>query len=186
MNIEKISLVTDNQSKQLGCYSDLGGDPGAFRSVFDNAMQRGSRTVELHSSNETDGKALGATADENFSVTVFKPVDFDESAPVYTVKVWDSNGIVSELPVDPAKVDPSDASFAEMYALSCCLTDSGRSDDAQMIFSRLVSNLDGAFSGDYTKRNWIELAEEMMNSHYRAGNLKDYMDLKHFTDILSE
>ena len=94
-------------------------------------------------------------------------------------------GDMKELKLDPRNIDPRNSDFAEMYAYSCYLSDTGANDDSPATFAKLTSDYRMSEFDTAEKRDWIELAEMSMQSHYRAGNLKDYMDIRMFIEAVN-
>ncbi|NBI91635.1 hypothetical protein D3Z45_13920 [Lachnospiraceae bacterium] len=135
---------------------------------------------------QEDGKVVTAwaCATDNTSMTVYQPQDFDPANPVYKVKIWDSNGNVTERMVDISAVDPSNCDTIEMYAYSAYLSDSGKCPDAlQKFMMAHAHHKDRGEHGQdslFCKENWLEIIKEVMEMQYKAGNLKGYMEYKKF------
>ncbi len=141
----------------------------------------------LHISNEAGEKAIGCATDQNGSVTVYKPKDFDPSHPVYRVKAWDTEGnVTAERMVDVAEVDPNCADYLDMFAYSSHLADSGKCPDAQGAFIGANANYNADSGHSYfDKANWFGIVKDMMQMQYDAGNLAGYAKYKQFWDSLS-
>lgn len=145
-----------------------------------------SKMITLHISkeNDPDGKSIGSMADENSSVTVYKPNDFDPANPVYRVKVWDEEGNVTERMVDISKVDPKSCDTIDMFAYSSHLADSGECKEAQSAFSG-ISYFEG-YNKLFDKKDWFVPLKNMMQMQYDAGNLERYWDFKKFWNFLAK
>lgn len=145
-----------------------------------------SKMITLHISkeNDPDGKSIGSMADENSSVTVYKPNDFDPANPVYRVKVWDEEGNVTERMVDISKVDPKSCDTIDMFAYSSYLADSGECKEAQSAFSG-ISHFEG-YNKLFDKKDWFVPLKNMMQMQYDAGNLERYWDFKKFWNFLAK
>lgn len=86
----------------------------SFAGSMGNVKGTGNTGITLHISNEEDGQSIGAMADHDSSVTVYKTKDFDPANPVYKVKIWDAAGNVTERMVDISKVDPKNCDEIDM------------------------------------------------------------------------
>lgn len=145
-----------------------------------------NKMITLHISKENDpeGKSIGSMADENSSVTVYKPNDFNPVNPVYKVKVWDKDGNVTERMVDISKVDPKSCDTIDMFAYSSHLADSGECKDAQSAFMG-ISHFEG-YEKLFDKKDWFVPLKDMMQMQYDAGNLEGYWEFKKFWDFLTK
>ena len=90
----------------------------SFAGSMGNVKGTGNTGFTLHISNEEDGQSIGAMADHDSSVTVYKTKDFDPANPMYKVKIWDAAGNVTERMVDISKVDPKNCDEIDMFAYS--------------------------------------------------------------------
>lgn len=139
---------------------------------------------------EAGDTAVGAwgNAADGSSVTVYKTSDFDPANPVYKVKIWDSQGNVTERMVDISKVNPAGCDAVDMWAYASHLSSSGEYPGAQQEF--MMSNaLHRGEKGDsygtlFEKTDWLEVVRSAMKMQYDAGNLKGYLDYKKFLDFL--
>lgn len=149
-----------------------------------------SGAFELHISNDQDGEAIGAVCGRDYSVTVYKPKDFDLANPVYKAKIWDKNGNVTERMVDVSKVDPQNSDYIDMFAYSSHLSASGECSGAQSSFTSSAHNQHGfddqGFQDLFHKTNWVSALADAMQTQYQAGNIEGYLDYKPFWDFLKE
>ena len=159
-----------------------------FEGKMGNVNHTQSTGFALHISNPEDGEAIGAMADHEGSVTVYKPKDFNPANPVYKVKIWDSNGNVTERMVDVSKVDPGNCDEIDMFAYSSHLTDSGKCPGAQSAFmgAKSYNHSSNSSNSIFDKENWMDIVKEVMQMQYDAGNLKGYLDYKQFWDFLGK
>lgn len=150
--------------------------------------QMPSGTFELHISNDTDGEAVGASCSTDYSVTVYKPKDFDSANPIYKVKVWDKEGNTTERMVDVSQVDPADCDYIDMFAYSSHLSVNGECRSAQSSFMHSAGNPHGADGRTYRdlfqNTDWVSRLAEAMQTQYDAGNIEGYLSYKPFWDFL--
>ena len=160
----------------------------SFAGSMGNVKGTGNTGFTLHISNEEDGQSIGAMADHDSSVTVYKTKDFDPANPMYKVKIWDAAGNVTERMVDISKVDPKNCDEIDMFAYSSHLSAAGECPDAQGAFMGAESNYNGSNgSGSlFDKENWQNIVKDIMQMQYRAGNLEGYLHYKRFWDFLDK
>ena len=160
----------------------------SFAGCMGNVKGTGNTGFTLHISNEEDGQSIGAMADHDSSVTVYKTKDFDPANPVYKVKIWDAAGNVTERMVDISKVDPKNCDKIDMFAYSSHLSATKECLDAQGAFIGAKSNYNSSNgSGSlFDKENWQDIVEDIMQMQYRAGNLEGYLHYKRFWDFLDK
>lgn len=161
-----------------------------FASQMGNAtgVQSANTGIVLHTSNEEDGEAIGAMADYNSSVTVYKTKDFDPENPIYKVKIWDADGNVTERMVDVSKVDPKNCDAIDMFAYSSHLTASGECPDAQSAFMGAKGNCSSSKDNFdlFDKENWLDIIRDIMQMQCNAGNIQGYLDYKKVWDFLEQ
>ncbi|MDE5910108.1 MAG: hypothetical protein K2H52_15400 [Lachnospiraceae bacterium] len=159
-----------------------------FTGKMNNTRNTQGTGFTLHISNPEDGEAIGAMADHDSSVTVYKPKDFDPANPIYKVKIWDANGNVTERVVDVSKVDHGNCDEIDMFAYSSHLTDSGKCPSAQSAFMGAKSYYNASNNDNslFDKKNWMGIVKEVMQMQYDAGNLKGYLDYKQFWEFLEK
>jgi hypothetical protein len=150
-----------------------------------------SSEITLHwFDNEEGDKPVGAVGTPNGgSMTAYKPKDFDESNPVYKVKIWDEAGNVTERTVDISQVDPTSCDEIDMFAYSSYLTDSGKCSNAQSAFMGARADYNSSndyYNGSPDKTNWLDVVKQIMQMQYDAGNLEGYLDYKKFWDYLEQ
>ena len=160
----------------------------SFAGSMGNVKGTGNTGFTLHISNEEDGQSIGAMADHDSSVTVYKTKDFDPANPMYKVKIWDAAGNVTERMVDISKVDPKNCDEIDMFAYSSHLSAAGECPDAQGAFMGAESNYNGSNgSGSlFDKENWQNIVKDITQMQYRAGNLEGYLHYKRFWDFLDK
>lgn len=149
-----------------------------------------SGTFELHISNDEDGESIGAACGADYSLTIYKPKDFDPSNPVYKAKIWDKDGNVTERMVDISEVDPGNSDYIDMFAYTSHLSAAGECPSAQSSFIRAAGALHGMDSTGYkdlfAKTDWVHALADAMQTQYQAGNIEGYLDYKPFWDFLTE
>ena len=152
--------------------------------------QAASSGFVLHISNEEDGKAIGAMCGADYSVTVYKPKDFDAENPVYKVKIWDKDGNATERMVDISKIDPKNSDFIDMFAYSSHLSATGECPSAQSSFMSSAANQHGlderTYKDLFKENNWVNTLADAMQTQYAAGNFEGYLNYKPFWDFLTK
>lgn len=168
----------------------------SFRKTMENAVNKSQGNV-IHGlwggKNQTGDTVVGAWADAsaNTSVTVYQPKDFDESNPVYKMKIWDSEGNVTERSVNLKDVDPWKSDSFDMYAYSCYASQSGKHASAVSDYMGTYAHYtDGLMGGSsyynmLQPTNWLNAVNSIMNMQYGLGNMSGYMGYKGFYDFLS-
>ncbi|MCM1254146.1 MAG: hypothetical protein NC321_15105 [Clostridium sp.] len=171
---------------------------GNFAKQAAEATQAAGQTQAsvLHGSDEETGDiAVFSNVDivNNLSVTVYKTQDFDPANPVYKVKTWDKDGNVTERMVDVSQVDPKNCDTAEMYAYTANLKESGKGSFEDTVLKAAVAkaakNAEQKNSASWsfsTKMNWVEIVKDIMQSEYRYGDLKGYMEWQKFLGLLDK
>ena len=157
------------------------------------AQAAGKATVILHGTEEGSGDITifsGVELVSGTSYSVYKTQDFDPENPVYKVKIWDKSGNVTEQMVDVSKVDPSNCSTIEMYAYTANLKETGKGSFEDTVLKAVVAKTfkddESSFgSCDFSaKVNWVKIVNYIMQSEYRYGDLKGYMEWKKFLGFL--
>ena len=164
------------------------------RQVAEAAQAAGTApAVTLHGAEEGTGDIAifsGAEVVSGTSFSVYRTQDFDPENPVYKVKMWDESGNVTEQMVDVSKIDPKNCNTVEMYAYTAHLKESGKGSFEDTVLkaavAKAVKNAESKSSSwsFSEKMNWVEIANEIMESLYRYGDLQGYMDWKKFVDML--
>ena len=147
----------------------------------------------LHGAEEGSGEITifsGAELVSGSSYSVYKTQDFDPENPVYKVKIWDRAGNVTEQMVDVSMVDPRNCSTAEMYAYTADLKESGKDSFEDTVLKAVVAKAqkdaesrNGTWSFS-EKFDWTKIVNDIMQSEYRYGDLKGYMEWKTFLGFL--
>ena len=147
---------------------------------------------------ETDSEGYtvaGAWGDArtNTSTTVYKPADFDENNPVYRVKIWDSQGNVTERDVNLNEVNVSNCDTFDFYAYSCYLSNSGKYPSAMQDFMMTNAHYAGeegfgksSYGDMFAKVDWTSVIKSLMDMQYHCGNIKGYWDYRNFYDYLKK
>jgi len=175
---------TKKVEKKTGNTSSIG--------EFSETVQRSempSGAFELHISNDQDGEAVGAVCGRDYSLTVYKPKNFDPANPVYKAKIWDKDGNVTERMVDVSEVDPKNSDYIDMFAYSSHLSASGECPSAQSSFTQSARNQHGlddrGFQDLFQETNWVSALADAMQTQYQAGNIEGYLDYKPFWEKLT-
>ncbi len=154
----------------------------------------GEKTAVLHGLEEAGETAVFSCAEvvSGASVCVYKGADYDAQNPVYKVKIWDASGKATERIVDVSKVDPKNCDKAEMYAFAANLKESGQGSFEDTVLKAVVAKAvrDGEIrsgSGSFDeKTDWVKCVKDIMQSAYRYGDLKGYMEWKKFLGLLEK
>ena len=165
------------------------------KQAAETAQAAGRATAILHGAEEGSGDITifsGAELVSGCSYSVYKTQDFDPENPVYKVKIWDQAGNVTEQMVDVSKVNPKNCSTAEMYAYTADLKESGRGSFEDTVLKAVVAKAQkDAESRNSTwnfsdKFDWTKIVNDIMQSDYRYGDLKGYMEWKTFLGFLDK
>ena len=158
------------------------------------AQAAGKATAILHGADEGSGDITifsGVELVSGTSYSVYKTQDFDPENPVYKVKLWDQSGNVTEQMVDVSKVDPKNCDTAEMYAYTANLKESGKGSFEDTVLkaavAKAVKNAEqrNASAWSFSERtDWVKIVNDIMQSEYRYGDLKGYMEWKKFLGFL--
>ena len=177
-------LVTGQKTNHTGKNSA----DKSFAGCMGNVQGTGNTGITLHTSNEEDGQSIGAMADHDSSVTVYKTKDFDPANPMYKVKIWDAEGNITERMVDISKVDPKNCDKIDMFAYSSHLSATGECPDAQVAFigAKSYYNSSNGSGSLFDKENWQNIVKDIMQMQYHAGNLESYLHYKRFWGFLGE
>ncbi len=163
---------------------------------FAQQAAKTAQTAALHGAEEGSGDiAISSWADvaSGSSISVYKPQDFDAANPVYKVKIWDKSGNITEQMVDVSKVDPGNCDTAKMYAYTAHLKESGKGSFEDTVLkaavAKAVKNAEQRNAGSWSfseKTDWIKIVNDIMQSQYRFGDLKGYMEWKKFLGFLEK
>ena len=158
------------------------------------AQEAGQATAVLHGAEEGTGDITifsGAELVSGSSYSVYKTQDFDPENPIYKVKIWDKSGNVTEQMVDVSKVNPKNCSTIEMYAYTANLKESGKGSFEDTVLKAVVAKTvkdNESSSGTWSfseKFDWAKIVNDLMQSSYRYGDLKGYMEWKKFLGFLN-
>lgn len=152
--------------------------------------------VILHGSDEETGDITifsGADVVSESSISVYKTQDFAPENPVYKVKIWDKSGNVTEQMVDVSRVDPKNCNTAEMYAYAANLKENGKGSFEDTVLkaaaAKAVKNAEQRSPAAWSfseKTDWVKIVNDIMQSEYRYGDLKGYMEWKKFLGLLEK
>lgn len=157
------------------------------RQAAEAAQAAGQATAILHGADEGSGDITifsGAELVSGSSVSVYKTQDFDPENPVYKVKIWDQSGNITQRMIDVSKVDPKNCDTAELYAYTADLKESGKGSFEDTVLKAAVArSVKDAESRSVAwsfseKFDWVNIVKGIMQSEYRYGDLKGYMEWK--------
>lgn len=144
--------------------------------------------LTLHGECEEGERRITAWADNvtGTSMSVYVSKDFNLKNPVYTVRVWDKFGNMTEHTVDISKVDPRNCNTIEMYAYSAYLSSTGQCRDAMSKFmmAQAHEGKNNSYEKLFEKRDWLGTIRSLMSIQYRMGNLEGYLGYKTFYEAL--
>ena len=177
------------KTQKVGVNNDFAGK------IAEAAQANGTEAiVTAHGSDEeSEDIAVFSTlyTDSGSKYTVYKTQDFDPAIPAYKVKIWDTEGNVTERMIDASKIDPKNCDMFEMQVYTAHLKETGRGDFKETVLkaaiARAVKDAEqkGFGSWDYsTKINWVETIKDIMQSSYNYGDFKGYMEWKKFLNFL--
>lgn len=168
----------------------------AGKNFAEQAAEAAQATATLHGADEGSGDITvfsGAEVVSGSSYSVYKTQDFDPENPVYKVKIWDKSGNTTERMVDVSKVDPKNCDTVEMYAYTANLKESGKGsfEDTVLkaVVAKAVKNAEQRSAGSWSfseKTDWVKIVNDIMQSEYRFGDLKGYMEWKKFLGFLDK
>ena len=168
----------------------------AGKNFAEQAAEAAQATATLHGADEGSGDITvfsGAEVVSGSSYSVYKTQDFDPENPVYKVKVWDKSGNATERMVDVSKVDPKNCDTVEMYAYTANLKESGKGSFEDTVLkaavAKAVKNAEQRSAGSWSfseKTDWVKIVNDIMQSEYRYGDLKGYMEWKKFLGFLDK
>lgn len=124
------------------------------------------------------------------SLSIFKSQEYSSQNPVMLVKYWDKDGKVQEIEVNAKEIDPSNANYMEMLALSAYYNEEGISKNSIGSFMTSNIGLDGmikeeTYSSLVEKRNFMEQVKEWEQMQYSSGNLLGYQQFSKYYELLS-
>ena len=103
------------------------------------------------------------------NVTVYKADSYTKDSPMLRVVTTSADGKESEQMIDPSKVNISNATEKEMFALSSYLVDEGKLDNDVYKTGMFTDS-----SVTDTKKNFADIIKELMDMQYNANNLSGY------------
>ena len=110
------------------------------------------------------------------NITVYKSDSYTEDNPILRIATISETGEENEYFLDPRKIDVTNASQCEIFALRTWLVDQGKMDSnvyARDLFGADISPTD--LSQALTvKKNYYDIAKEMMEMQYNAHNYSGY------------
>lgn len=186
--------ITGYETRKKKEQNEVGG---SFAKQAAEAVQASDQvTATLHGADKETGDItvfLGAEVVTGSSISVYKTQDFDSENPVYKVKIWDKSGNVTERMVDASKIDPKNCDTAQMYVYASHLKESGKGsfEDTVLktVIAKAVKNAEQRSYGSWNfseKTDWVKIVNDIMQSEYRYGDLKSYMEWKQFSGLLEQ
>ncbi len=177
---------------QPGAYGRTQNRESGWAKTFSekSTEKTGNAHLTLHWFDNEDGeKAVGAWGDAvaGTSVSVYQPKDFDINNPVYKVKIWDSEGNVTEKMVDISELDPANADDTEMYAYACHLSSTGKYPSAQQDFMMThAMSHDESYSREdlLDKKDWFKILADIIKTRYEIGDREGYFRYRNFLDAI--
>lgn len=168
-----------------------------FENHISNAVNSTMKTTNIPSRlvihgifGETDSNGntvVGAWGDPQTgtSTTVYKPADFDKNNPIYFIKIWDSQGNVTERNVNLNEIAVSNCDIFDFYAYSCYLSHSGKYPSAMQDFMGIYCHYKGEegfgknlYKDMFAKIDWTFVIKSLMDMQYKCGNIKGYWDYR--------
>ncbi len=166
------------------------------KQVAEAEQAAGQATAILHGADKGTGDitiSSWAEVVSGSSISVYKTPDFDSENPVYKVKTWDKSGNVTERMVDVSKIDLKNCDTVEMYAYTVNLKESGKGSFEDTVLktavAKAVKNAEQRSSTSWSfseKFDWVKIVNDIMQSEYHYGDLKDYMEWKKFLGFLDK
>lgn len=115
------------------------------------------------------GGLASRALEDGSNITVYKSDSYTKDSPLLRVVTTSADGKESEQIIDPQKVNISNATEKEMFALNSYLVDEGKLDNdvykTGMFTDSSVSD---------TKKNFADIIKELMDMQYSANNLSGY------------
>ena len=103
------------------------------------------------------------------NVTVYKADSYTKASPLLRVVTTSADGKESEQIIDPSKVNISNATEKEMFALNSYLVEEGKLDNDVYKTGMFTDN-----GLSDTRKNFADIIKELMNMQYNANNLSGY------------
>ncbi|MDE7282874.1 MAG: hypothetical protein K2N85_04740 [Lachnospiraceae bacterium] len=195
MSVNEIGVAGHPMTEYETRKTERNSTGGNFaKQAAEAAHAAGQATAVLHGAEERSGDITifsGAELVSGSSYSVYKTQDFDPENPVYKVKIWDKSGNMTEQMVDVSKVDPKNCSTIEMYAYTANLKESGKGSFEDTVLKAVVAKTVKDYessSGTWSfseKFDWAKIVDDLMQSSYRYGDLKGYMEWKKFLGFLN-
>lgn len=114
------------------------------------------------------GLASRALSDGS-NVTVYKADTYTKDSPLLRVVTTSADGKEREQIIDPSKVNISNATENEMFALNSYLVDEGKLDND--VYKTGMFTDSGVSD---TKKNFADILKNLMEMQYNANNLSGY------------
>jgi hypothetical protein len=119
------------------------------------------------------------------SIGIYYDDTSTESNPVMLARIIEADGSVNELKIAVNEVEPNNASYVEMVALSAHLAKEGKTDGQTSIFATMV--FEGALEDTdtediYAKYDFISGMKVFLNNQLKYGQMASYLrNLKEFS-----
>lgn len=112
------------------------------------------------------------------SIGIFYDETSTKSNPVMLAKIIDADGSENEMKININDVNPSDASYVEMLALSAHLKTEGKIDGPAGAFATMVFNARVKEANErniYAKEDFMPAMKEMVNDALKDGRMDTYL-----------
>lgn len=122
------------------------------------------------------------------SIGIFYDETSTKSNPVMLAKIIDADGSENEMKININDVNPSDASYVEMLALSAHLKTEGKIDGPAGAFATMVFNARVKEANErniYAKEDFMPAMKEMVNDALKDGRMDTYLRYLKELDIYS-
>ena len=182
MSITEINKAINNYSMR---YTNNATKKNTAKSGFQkhiSNVSNSNNTTNISSGNLVTHGIFGETDSEGYTVvgaqgdartgtstTAYNPTDFDQSNPVYRVKIWDSQGNITERDVNLNEVDVSNCDSFDFYAYSCYLINTGKYPSAMQNFMMTYTHYGAeesfgknSYSDMFTKVDWTSVIKSLM------------------------
>lgn len=118
--------------------------------------------------------------------SVYKTKDFDSENPVYKVKMQNQAGNITERLIDISKIDCSNCDMVEFYTYSASLKEEGKGSFLDTVVKAAMSRaVEKREKLDLNQKcDWTSNIREMMDSAYKHGDIKGFLDRKKYYDLL--
>ena len=150
----------------------------AMRSGFTGMRSQSTKRQNLVQNSTADFAYVGTlkigglasrALPDGSNVTVYKADSYTKDNPLLRVVTTLANGTESEQIIDPLKVDVSNATENEMFALNSYLVNEGKLNDD--VYNTGMFTDSGVSD---TKKNFTDILKNLMDMQYKAHNISGY------------